>query len=318
MNTATAARRCIVPIACSPRGRVAPAAAPPIVSSGLLCSTCADSPSVTHEPLTGPPSVARGGAPCVCPQLRSRSGAAPRQWRAAGPLLLPPLPLPPPHAAVDRPPHSAPGPVGREPRKGLLPGAGCVSRAGMHVQPRCAAAQRTAGGHGARCVCACAVQHGLQRRNALRSWGAAAPSTPRSPPNRPNVCSTTVGSESRRWTLALHVLSCDEQGECRTFDRNQVRLSTVVQKLRCGATAPPSLENRGSTSRGKFAPRCCGVGTVLSAGGEAHATHDRGVGSRGARRAGQDGLPGAGCPLTRCHAAAMRTVRGIAWCGGNP
>ena len=59
-----------------------------------------------------------------------------------------------------------------------------------------------------------------------------------------------------------HVLSCDEQGECRTFDRNQVRLSTVVQKLRCVATDSPTVtpasENRGSTSRGKFAPRCCG------------------------------------------------------------
>ena len=57
------------------------------------------------------------------------------------------------------PPHSAPGPVGREPRKGVLPGAGRVSRAGMHVQP-----QNAAGGHVARCGCACAVQHRLQRR----------------------------------------------------------------------------------------------------------------------------------------------------------
>jgi len=52
-----------------------------------------------------------------------------------------------------------PGPVGREPRKGVLPGAGRVSRASMHVQP-----QRAAGGLVARCGCACAVQHRLQRR----------------------------------------------------------------------------------------------------------------------------------------------------------
>ena len=52
------------------------------------------------------------------------------------------------------PPHSAPGPVGREPRKGVLPGAGRVNRAGMHVQP-----QNAAGGHVARCGCGCAVQH---------------------------------------------------------------------------------------------------------------------------------------------------------------
>jgi len=30
-----------------------------------------------------------------------------------------------------------------------------------------------------------------------------------------------------------------EQGECGPFDRNQVRLSTVVQKLRCVATVTP-------------------------------------------------------------------------------
>ena len=83
MNTATAARRCIVPIACSPRGRVAPAAAPPIVSSGLLCRTCADSPSVTHEPLTGHPSTQRGARRRTLRLPRS-SGAAPEPLRASG------------------------------------------------------------------------------------------------------------------------------------------------------------------------------------------------------------------------------------------
>ena len=92
------------------------------------------------------------------------------------------------------------------------------------------------------------------------------------------------------------------------------RRPTAASERRHGrGTVLSSAPCAGNSRRG-----AAGVGTVLSAGGEAHATHDRGVGSRGARRAGQDDLPGAGCPLTRCHAAAMCTVRGIAWCGGNP
>ena len=41
----------------------------------------------------------------------------------------------------------------------------------------------------------------------------------------------------------------DEQGECGTFDRNQVRLSTVVQKLRYVASNTGDGEPRVNVAR---------------------------------------------------------------------